>query len=461
MVLERIVARTREDLAGRMRERPLATLLREASPSTRPFAAALKRGRTGFILECKHASPSEGLIREPYHPAAIADAYAAHADAISVLTDEPWFQGSLHHLEAVSRAVTIPVLRKDFIVDPWQVVEARVHGADAVLLMLSVLDDAGWRDCAAAARGIGIETLTEVHTRRELERAVALEAPVIGINNRDLATLRVDLDVTRELAPLVPRDRVLVCESGIATHSDILALRATVDAFLVGTTLMRERDLAAATKRLIYGETKVCGLTRLGDARAAWEAGATYGGLIFAPESPRAVALAQARELAQSAPLRWVGVFVNAPVSEIASHAVDVGLQAVQLHGEEPPSFVAEVRRALPAGIEVWKAVRVKDRVPAVAETGADRLVLDTWRGDKRGGTGERFDWSLLDGYADRSRVLLSGGLTAEVAAQAEALGCYGLDVNSGVEERPGIKSPARLAQFFAARRGLAREQPR
>ena len=122
---------------------------------------------------------------------------------------------------------------------------------------------------------------------------------------------------------------------------------------------------------------------------------------------------------------------------------------------------MAEVRRALPNGIEVWKAVRVKDRVPAVAETGADRLVLDTWRGDKRGGTGERFDWSLLDGYADRSRVLLSGGLTAEVAAQAEALGCYGLDVNSGVEERPGIKSPARLAQFFAARRGLAREQPR
>jgi len=460
MVLERIVARTREDLARRKQERPLATLLRDASPSSRPFAAVLKRARTGFILECKHASPSEGLIRDPYHPAAIAEAYAPHADAISVLTDEPWFKGSLQHLEAVSRAVTIPVLRKDFVVDPWQVVEARVHGAHAVLLMLSVLDDSGWKECNAAAREIGIETLTEVHSRAELERAIDLEAPVIGINNRDLATLRVDLAVTRDLAPLVPGDRVLVCESGIATHADVMDLRPRVDAFLVGTTLMRERDLAAATRRLIYGETKVCGLTRLGDARAAWEAGATYGGLIFAPESPRAVALAQARELAQSAPLRWVGVFVNAPVAEIASHAADVGLHAVQLHGEEPPGLVAEVRRALP-GIEVWKAVRVRDRVPTVAETGADRLVLDTWRGDKRGGTGERFDWALLDAYPDKSRVLLSGGLTAEVAAQAEAVGCYGLDVNSGVEERPGVKSPARLAQFFAARRGQAREQPR
>jgi indole-3-glycerol phosphate synthase/phosphoribosylanthranilate isomerase len=222
---------------------------------------------------------------------------------------------------------------------------------------------------------------------------------------------------------------------------------------------MRERDLPAATHRLIYGETKVCGLTSPQDARAAWQAGATFGGLIFAAESPRAVSRAQAREISSSTPLRWVGVFVNAPAREVAETAIDVGLSAVQLHGEESPEAVRSLREVLAPGIEVWRAVRIKDRIPLLAETGADRIVLDTWRGDRRGGTGERFDWSLLANYPDKDRAVLSGGLTPEVAASAEAAGCWGLDVNSGVEERPGIKSHQRLRDFFAARRGTGRDR--
>ena len=459
MVLERIVARTREDLARRKQDRPLQALIREAVPSMRSLAGALQRPRTGFILECKRASPSEGRIRDPYDPAAIARGYAHHADAISVLTDQPWFEGSLAHLSAVSAAVELPVLRKDFIVEPWQVFESRVHGADAILLMLSVLDDAAWRDCRAAAVNAGVETLTEVHSREELDRALKLGAPVIGINNRNLGTLQVDLAVTRTLAPRVPRDRVVVCESGIGSHADIAGLRSLADAFLVGTSLMRERDIPAATHRLIYGETKVCGLTSPQDARGAWQAGATHGGLIFVPESPRAVSRAQAREISGSAPLRWVGVFVNAPAREVGEMALDVGLSAVQLHGEESREEVRTLRDVLSPGIEIWKAVRIKDRIPSLGETGADRILLDTWRGDRRGGTGERFDWTLLANYPDRNRAVLSGGLTPEVAAAAEATGCWGLDVNSGVEERPGIKSPERLRDFFAARRGFGRDR--
>lgn len=461
MVLDRILSRTREDLARRKQVRPLQSLLTDLSPSTRAFAAALGRNRTGFILECKRASPSEGVIRDPYGPAAIAQDYAGHADAISVLTDGPWFQGSLPHLEAVSRAVTIPVLRKDFVLEPYQVIESRVHGADAVLLMLSAIEDAAWRDCAAAAAEAGIGTLTEVHTRRELDRAITLGAPVIGINNRDLTTLRVDLDVTRTLAPLVPADRLVVCESGIASHADIADLRSSVDAFLVGTALMREPNIRGAVRTLIYGETKVCGLTRPGDALAAWEAGATMGGLVFAEESPRRVSPSQAREIARRVPLRWVGVFVNTAASAIASIARDVGLSAVQLHGEETPAEIAGVRAALPVGIDVWKAVRVRDRIPELRETGADKLVLDSWRDGTRGGTGTRFDWSLLERYPDRRQVILGGGLVPDVVAAAELLDCHGLDVSSGVEERPGIKSLARLQEFFAARRGSGRERNR
>ena len=459
MVLERIVARTREDLARRKQDRSIQALMREAVPSTRRLGEALRHPRTGFILECKRASPSEGRIRDPYEPAAIARAYASHADAISVLTDQPWFEGSLAHLSAVSDAVELPVLRKDFIVEPWQVFESRVHGADAILLMLTVLDDAAWRECSAAAVQAGVETLTEVHTRDELDRALRLGAQVIGINNRDLGTLQVDLAVTRTLAPLVPPDRVVVCESGIGTHADVTGLRSLANAFLVGTTLMRERDIQAATHRLIYGETKVCGLTSVQDARAAWQSGATLGGLIFAAESPRAVSRAQAREISSSTPLRWVGVFVNAPAQEVAETALDVGLSAVQLHGEESPEEVQALRKVLGPGVEIWKAVRIKDRIPPLQETGADRLLLDTWRGDRRGGTGERFDWSLLANYPDRHRAVLSGGITPEVAAAAEATGCWGLDVNSGVEERPGIKSHQRLRDFFAERRGTGRDR--
>jgi indole-3-glycerol phosphate synthase/phosphoribosylanthranilate isomerase len=457
MVLDRILERTRADLARRTQQVPLDRLRSQIVPSDRSLFRALRGGRTGFIMECKRASPSEGLIRELYDPASIAAEYAGHADAISVLTDGPFFQGALEHLRAVRQAVSLPVLRKDFVLQPYQVVEARVWGADAILLMLSVLDDAAWSECAAAASEVGLESLTEVHTDAELDRALHLGAPVIGINNRDLKTLTVDLDTVRRLAPRVPADRVLVCESGIGNHRDVRSLRHLVDGFLVGTSLMRQRDLSRAVRQLVYGITKVCGLGREEDAQAAWRLGATHGGLIFAPESPRRVDPARATAIRASAPLEWVGVFVNEAPEVIVDIVRRLGLSAVQLHGEETPELLDALRAAVPAGCEIWKAVRIRDHIPTPVDTGADRLVLDTWREDRRGGTGARFDWALLEGYPQLDRVLLGGGLTPETAAAADALGTGGLDVNSGVEISPGVKSAARLREFLEARRGSGR----
>lgn len=458
MALERILARTREDLAQRMREAPVSRFGRP-TPSDRNFAAALRRPRTGFILECKQASPSEGLIRPDYDPAAIAADYAPFADVVSVLTDGPFFQGSLAHLAAVRDVVAAPVLRKDFVVDPYQVVEARAHGADAVLLMLSVLDDAGYRDCAAAAREVGIGTLTEVHSSDELDRALALDAPVIGINNRDLTTLRVDLDTTRRLAPRVPADRVLVCESGIRSHHDVRQLRDSVDAFLVGTALMREVNLGAAVRRVVHGITKVCGLTRPEDAHGAWAAGATHGGIIFAAESPRQVTMERAAVLVGSAPLQWVGVFVNTPPAQVVDVATRLDLSAVQLHGEEPAAEAAALRAHLNPRCEVWKAVRVKGTIPRVEDTGADRMVLDSFDSARRGGTGQQFDWSRLAGHPDLDRIVLSGGLNPQLAAAADAVGTWGVDVNSGVESSPGIKKADLVRAFLANRRGHGRRR--
>ncbi|MGH9868555.1 MAG: bifunctional indole-3-glycerol-phosphate synthase TrpC/phosphoribosylanthranilate isomerase TrpF [Candidatus Polarisedimenticolia bacterium] len=455
MALDEILAAKRREVArAKSERRPRAA---GPFPERRSFAAALGPGRARLILECKGRSPSSGPLREPYDAVEVARAYAPFADAVSVLTDGPFFGGSLDDLRRVREAVSLPLLRKDFMVDPCQIAESRAAGADAVLLMLSVLDDEAWKACAAEAKACGLDILTEVHTGTELRRALALDAPLIGINSRDLATLKVDLATIRSLAPLVPSDRIVVAESGITSRADLRSLSAHADAFLVGSSLVRQPRLDHGVRTLIFGEVKVCGLTRAHDAAAAREAGATWGGLVFAPESPRRLDAAQAAGVRSGADLSWAGVFVNESPERIAWHTRMLSLDAVQLHGEEDAACVARLRTLLPPRCEIWKAWRVQGRPPRLAETGADRLLLDGYDPDARGGTGRRFDWSLLHGHPDLDRIIVAGGLEPDNVEAAGALGAGMLDVGSGVEASPGIKSRARLDDFFSALRGTTR----
>ena len=457
MALAEILGVKREDVAQRERARPLEMFQKDLRPSRRAFAAALRGPRCAYVLECKKASPSRGLIRKEFDPAAIARQYAPVAAAISVLTDEPFFQGHLSYVRAVRDAVPLPVLCKDFVVAPYQVYEARWYGADAVLIMLSVLDDAAAGRCLAVAGELGMDALVEVHGEGELSRALALGATLVGVNNRDLATLHVDLAVTERLAPQVPEGITLIGESGLRDHRDVRRLRPLVNGFLVGSAMMAAPDPGRAARALAYGRVKVCGLTRPDDARAAAAAGATFGGFIFAAESPRRVDVDRAATLVAAADLDWVGVFVNESPKIVVAVASDLGLAAVQLHGEEDAAYVGRLRAALPHGCEVWRAWRVRDRIPTLAETGADRLVLDTFAAGKRGGTGERFDWRLVDGHAEHDAMVLGGGLAPDNAAAADARGCWALDVNSGVEDAPGHKSERKLAAFFDELRGEGR----
>lgn len=257
-VLARICAAKREHVATRKRQRPLAELERSLPPHPpRGFVRALRQavaaGGLGLIAEIKKASPSRGLIRADFDPAALARAYAeGGAVCLSVLTDEPFFQGSDAYLAAAREAVPLPALRKDFILDPYQVVEARAIGADCILLIMAALEDAQATELESAALELGMDVLVEVHDRAELDRAVRLRAELIGINNRNLKTLRVNLATTEELAPHVPPGRLLVAESGLATHDDLLRMRrAGASCFLVGERLMQEEDVAGATRRLL------------------------------------------------------------------------------------------------------------------------------------------------------------------------------------------------------------------
>src|SRR5438105_67417 len=258
-VLAEICAEKHAHIARAKVVRSEAALLAAISeaPPVRPFAAALERhlaeGRYGLIAEIKKASPSAGLIREDFDPQKLAMAYAAGgAICLSVLTDGPYFQGSDDDLIAARAAVSLPVLRKDFILDPYQVLESRSIGADCILLIMAALSDAEARELAAAAAELGLDVLAEVHDRAELDRALRLPVRLIGINNRNLKTLETDLRTTETLAPEVPADRIVVAESGIRRSGDLDRLAAAgARCFLVGETLMREPDVTAATRRLL------------------------------------------------------------------------------------------------------------------------------------------------------------------------------------------------------------------
>jgi len=449
MALDAILEHKRKELAERRARTSLESLLAHAEPSRRSFAAALRRGGPGFVLEIKCASPSAGIIRAGADLEPVLASYGRHADAVSVLTDERFFGGSLARLAAVRQRLEQPLLAKDFFLEPYQVAEARVHGADAILLMLAAIDDPTWRACTELATRLGMEVLTEIHDAAEAGRALALGARTIGINNRDLRTLRVDSATVVKLAPRIPLDRLVIAESGYGSREDVAAASSSVDAFLVGSVLMAAQDPDAAVRELVYGRTKVCGLTRAEDAAAAAHAGATHGGLIFAEHSPRRVRLDAARAVRRAAPLRWVGVFADQDTEAIATTARELGLTAVQLHGAESPECVTELRRALPAPCEIWKAVRVADRLPRRAETAADRVLLDG------PGTSQRFDWDLLAEYPERPAAVLAGGLRPENVTAAAALGTYAIDVSSGVERAPGEKDANRIEAFLRARRRL------
>ena len=258
--LEEICATKRQEVATRKRKRSLSdlTALAREQEAPRGFRAALERAEQfgfGLIAEIKRASPSKGLIRQNFDPAAHARAYAAGGAAcLSVLTDAPYFQGHEDYLIAARAACELPVLRKDFMVDPWQVAEARAIGADAILIIVAALEDGAMAEIEAAALEHGMDVLVEVHDAAEMTRAARLRSRLIGVNNRNLKIFETRLETTLELAPLAPQDALLVGESGIATRADCERLAAGgVRSFLVGESLMRQSEVEAATRTLLRG----------------------------------------------------------------------------------------------------------------------------------------------------------------------------------------------------------------
>ena len=433
--LGEIIAHKRVEVAERLAGAELSA----ARPTTRSLVAAIAKPGARFIFEYKRRSPSEGLLSDALHPAAVARAYTGVADAMSVLTDARFFGGSLADLAAARTAFDGPILAKDFIVDVAQVAEARIAGADAVLAILSVLDDAEARQVMTEAERLGMDVLVEVHDEAEMRRAVALGAALIGINNRDLKSFRTDLAVTERLAGMAG-DALVISESGIATRADIDRLAPHVDGFLIGSTPMRSGDPHGEARALAFGRVKLCGLRTAADLDAA--APAAFAGLVFVPGTPRAVTVEQALAMIDAVdnhpPL--VAVFRDANAAFVTDIARQLPLAAVQLHGGD----LVEVDG------ETWTV-----EAPGDPLRNADRILFD----NGRGGTGEMFDWSTVADRAELPRALLAGGIGADNALAAQRVGAYALDVGSAMDSAPGTKSHSKFAQLFDTLRPTSRHK--
>lgn len=423
------------------------------------------------IAEIKRASPSKGDIQDNVVPQEMARAYLrGGAAAISVLTEENYFHGSLDDLRAVREAVPLPILRKDFIIDEFQIYETAQAGADALLLIAAILSDEQlllYR--RITEEELGMNALVEVHSADEMRRAKRCGATLIGVNNRNLSTFEVSLDVSLGLAREAPAEAILISESGLNSGEDLRKLRACgYRGFLIGEHLMHAGDPVAALESLIRDAdrkapvlVKICGVTNLRDAQFCVDAGADILGFNFYPRSPRYIAPEKARRIIGQLPVgvQSVGVFVNEETPQRVASIADVaGVTAVQLHGDETPSYCQALKDR-----RVIKAVRVDtDFSPQqIARYQTEAILLDSFSASGRGGTGKCFDWAIAKqtcGFV--SRLFLAGGLTPENVTQAVAtVEPYAVDVCSSLESSPGQKDEGRVREFITAAKRAASEE--
>ena len=507
MILDRIVEATKIRVAQEKQvetpEAVKAAALALPSDTGFPFEAALRQQDFNFICEVKKASPSKGIIAEHFPYLEIAKEYeVAGAAAISVLTEPDFFKGDKKYLQEIASTVKIPVLRKDFIIDEYQIYQAKVWGASAILLICACLDVPTLTKFRELADSLGLSSLVEAHDEHEVQMAIDCGARIIGVNNRNLKDFTVDVQNSVRLRNLVEDDVIFVSESGLETPEDIQVLRDNnIGVALMGETFMRSPNKVEKLAYL-YGPTyytpkiKMCGISKVETIPAIVDAKPDYMGLVFAP-SKRQVTVAQAKTLVDelhkqyekvygevTAPMntdtaqdsqdsqdsqdnqefvpgnsnfekiKTVGVFVNETVENLLKIAEEVKLDVIQLHGDEDETFIQSLKEC--TNVEVWKAVQVRSAADTEKwlDSSADMLLFDAYHKDERGGTGEVFDWSSLDEF-ERPFMLAGGMDSTNVARAIRTVRPYGIDISSGIET-DGVKDDEKIKAFTNIVRTIA-----
>ena len=488
MILDKIIEATKIRVAQeRQVETPEAVKVAALAMSADtgfPFEAALRQQDFNFICEVKKASPSKGIIAEHFPYLDIAKEYeVAGAAAISVLTEPDFFKGDKTYLQEIASTVKIPVLRKDFIIDEYQIYQAKVWGASAILLICACLDVPTLTKFRELADSLGLSSLVEAHDEHEVQMAIDCGACIIGVNNRNLKDFTVDVQNSVRLRNLVQDDVIFVSESGLETPEDIQVLRDNnIGVALMGETFMRSPNKIEKLAYL-YGSTyytpkvKMCGISKVETIPAVVDAKPDYMGLVFAP-SKRQVTVDQAKTLVEELhkqyanrynrdaeqysnqtlihqeSIKTVGVFVNETLENLLKIAEEVKLDVIQLHGDEDEAFIQSLKER--TNVEVWKAVQIRSAADAEAwiDSSADMLLFDAYHKDERGGTGEIFDWSCLDEF-ERPFMLAGGIDSTNVARAIRTVRPYGIDISSGIET-DGVKDDEKITAFTNIVRTIA-----
>ena len=483
MILDKIIEATKIRVAQEKQvespETVKAAALALPSDTGFPFEAALRQQDFNFICEVKKASPSKGIIAEHFPYLDIAKEYeVAGAAAISVLTEPDFFKGDKKYLQEIASTVKIPVLRKDFIIDEYQIYQAKVWGASAILLICACLDVPTLTKFRELADSLGLSSLVEAHDENEVQMAIDCGARIIGVNNRNLKDFTVDVQNSVRLRNLVQDDVIFVSESGLETPEDIQVLRDNnIGVALMGETFMRSPNKVEKLAYL-YGSTyytpkvKMCGISKVETIPAVVEAKPDYMGLVFAP-SKRQVTVDQAKTLVEELhrgyaqkygsdtehdkndTIKTVGVFVNETVDNLVTIANEANLDAVQLHGDEDETFIQSLKER--TNVEVWKAVQIRSAadVEKWIDSSADMLLFDAYHKDERGGTGEIFDWSSLDAF-ERPFMLAGGIDSTNVARAIRTVRPYGIDISSGIETN-GVKDDEKITAFTKIVKSIGR----
>ena len=483
MILDTIVEATKIRVAQEKQvespEAVKAAALALPSDTGFPFEAALRQQDFNFICEVKKASPSKGIIAEHFPYLDIAKEYeVAGAAAISVLTEPDFFKGDKKYLQEIASTVKIPVLRKDFIIDEYQIYQAKVWGASAILLICACLDVPTLTKFRELADSLGLSSLVEAHDEQEVQMAIDCGARIIGVNNRNLKDFTVDVQNSVRLRNLVQDDVIFVSESGLETPEDIQVLRDNnIGVALMGETFMRSPNKVEKLAYL-YGPTyytpkvKMCGISKVETIPAVVEAKPDYMGLVFAP-SKRQVTVDQAKILVEELhrgyakkygsdtehdkndTIKTVGVFVNETVDNLVTIANEANLDAVQLHGDEDEAFIQSLKER--TNVEVWKAIQIRTAADTEKwiDSSADMLLFDAYHKDERGGTGEVFDWSSLDAF-ERPFMLAGGIDSTNVARAIRTVRPYGIDTSSGIETN-GVKDDEKITAFTKIVKSIGR----
>ena len=476
MILDKIIEATKIRVAQEKEvetpEAVKAAALALPSDTGFPFEAALRQQDFNFICEVKKASPSKGIIAEHFPYLDIAKEYeVAGAAAISVLTEPDFFKGDKKYLQEIASTVKIPVLRKDFIIDEYQIYQAKVWGASAILLICACLDVPTLTKFRELADSLGLSSLVEAHDENEVQMAIDCGARIIGVNNRNLKDFTVDVQNSVRLRNLVQDDVIFVSESGLETPEDIQVLRDNnIGVALMGETFMRSPNKVEKLAYL-YGPTyytpkvKMCGISKVETIPAVVEAKPDYMGLVFAP-SKRQVTVEQAKILIEELHkqcinhydikvVKTVGVFVNETLDNLVRIADTANLDAVQLHGDEDEAFIQSLKER--TNVEIWKAVQIRSAadVEKWIDSSADILLFDAYHKDERGGTGEVFDWSSLDAF-ERPFMLAGGIDSTNVARAIRTVRSYGIDISSGIETN-GVKDDEKITAFTKIVKSIGR----